>query len=140
MGCGRWQYIILLACGLGNAADAVEILAVGLVLPVAGDDLQLGPGAKGALSACIFFGMLCGGLVWGQLGDALGRKWSLVSALLLNAVFGVLAAGAGTWQTLAALRFVAGVGVGGSVSLVFSFMSEHSASANRCASHAPVLR
>lgn len=59
-------------CGMANAADAVEILAVSLVVPAAESDLQLTSAGKSALSSCIFLGMLLGGLVWGPMGDVLG--------------------------------------------------------------------
>jgi len=64
----------LAVCGLANAADAVEILSMGLVLPAAEDDLKLTATAKGALSSCVFLGMLIGGLTWGTMGDTIGES------------------------------------------------------------------
>lgn len=53
-----------------------------------------------------------------------GRRWSLLAGLLINAVFGTLSAAAGSTGALVALRFVAGIGVGGSVPVVFSQLAE----------------
>ena len=41
VGTGRFQWLVLLVCGLANAADAVEILSVGLLGAAAMDDLQV---------------------------------------------------------------------------------------------------
>mmetsp|Transcript_28653 Transcript_28653/g.91396 ORF Transcript_28653/g.91396 Transcript_28653/m.91396 type:complete len:211 (-) Transcript_28653:413-1045(-) len=123
-GTGPFQTMILLICGLGNAADAVEIMSIGLVLPSAEGDLGLTARDKGTLSSCIFVGMLLGGVLLGLLGDLLGRKRSLAWALALNAVFGGLSAAARHVPTLLLLRTLAGVGVGGSVPLVFSTLGE----------------
>ena len=80
--------------------------------------------ARGALSSCIFAGMLVGGLAWGALGDRLGRRAALAAALLLNAAAGLASAAARSAGALAALRALAGVGVGGSVPVVFSYLIE----------------
>ena len=49
--------MVLGVCGLANAADAVEILSVGLLGTAAERDLNLTPQRAGALNACIFMGM-----------------------------------------------------------------------------------
>ncbi len=147
VGTGWFQVHVLVTCGLANAADAVEILSVGLLGTAAGDimrlalgpmcddaltahpesteeELGLTPRRIGILNACIFLGMLVGGLLWGILGDIMGRRWSLIAALLLNALFGALSASSQSLATLVTLRLVAGLGVGGSVPIVFTAMSE----------------
>eukprot|EP00798_Chlamydomonas_sp_ICE-L_P025298 gene25298-10952_t len=40
-GTGMFQVVVLLTCGLANAADAVEILSVGLLSTAAKDELRL---------------------------------------------------------------------------------------------------
>ncbi|MEW5319852.1 MAG: hypothetical protein WDW38_010974 [Sanguina aurantia] len=68
--------------------------------------------------------MLVGGIVWGLLGDRIGRRRSLLLALSLNASFGLLSAAAASLPQLMALRALAGLGVGGSLPVVFSLMAE----------------
>jgi VNT family MFS transporter (synaptic vesicle glycoprotein 2) len=74
VGVGPFQWGALLVCGLANAADAVEILGMSLVLPAAEADpgFEMTPRGKSALSSCIFLGMLLGGVLWGPMGDVLG--------------------------------------------------------------------
>ncbi len=57
VGTGPFQWMLLAVCGLANAADAVEILSVGLLGTAAEAELQLTPKRTGALNACIFVGM-----------------------------------------------------------------------------------
>ncbi|GAX81918.1 hypothetical protein CEUSTIGMA_g9346.t1 [Chlamydomonas eustigma] len=124
VGTGSFQVMVLLTCGLSNAADAVEILSVGLLGTAAEAELDLTPHRVGILNSCIFLGMFIGGLFWGCLGDAMGRRMSLLLALTLNALFGALSASSHSLASLVAFRMVAGLGVGGSVPIVFSTMSE----------------
>ncbi|XP_076309059.1 synaptic vesicle glycoprotein 2C-like isoform X6 [Tachypleus tridentatus] len=55
-GFGRFQWLLLLVCGMANASDAVEILCVSFLLPSAECDLHLTSSDKGWLSAIIFIG------------------------------------------------------------------------------------
>ncbi|KAG2434884.1 hypothetical protein HYH02_012084 [Chlamydomonas schloesseri] len=124
VGTGPFQWMVLFVCGLANAADAVEILSVGLLGTAAETELNLTPQRTGALNACIFVGMFLGGLLWGLIGDVVGRKRSLVVALAINGVFGALSAAATSLGQLMVLRLLAGLGVGGSMPVVFALMSE----------------
>lgn len=63
--------MVLGICGLANAADAVEILSVGLLGAAAERDLNLTPTRTGALNACIFVGMF---LVSSELSIAIQPK------------------------------------------------------------------
>ena len=64
VGTGRAQRRLLFICGLGNAADAVELLAVSLVLPAIGEQgrgsLRLSVAQLASLSAALFWGALVG--------------------------------------------------------------------------------
>lgn len=53
-----------------------------------------------------------------------GRRWSLLLALVVNALFGLLSAVARSSGELMFLRLMAGVGVGGSVPVVFALLAE----------------
>lgn len=72
VGTGRFQWMLLVVLGIANAADAVEIMSVGLLGTAAEEELELTPQRVGALNACIFVGMFLGGIIWGILGDSIG--------------------------------------------------------------------
>ena len=118
-------------CGWANASDAVEILAISFLLPSAECDLQLSPARKGWLSAILFVGMMIGGYVWGSLGDTLGRRRVLINAMLVNAIAGFLSSLSQEFYFFLLLRFISGVGVGGSIPVVWSYFAEFQPSPRR---------
>lgn len=109
IGYGRFQYILLLVCGLAVAADAVEIQAVSFVLPSA-CDLHLTDVQKGWLTAIIFIGMMVGGYVWGGLADIQGRRNILRYAMFVNGLFGLVSAFSPNFAFFAFCRFMSGLG------------------------------
>lgn len=115
---------LLVVCGGANAADAVEILAVSFILPAAQDDLHLSGLEKGWLAGMIFAGMLIGGWVWGALADRYGRRPCLMWCLIINGLFGLLSSLSPNFALILLCRFMSGVGVGGSVPVVFTYFSE----------------
>lgn len=68
--------------------------------------------------------MLVGGLIAGGASDVFGRKLTLLTSLLINAVAGAASALAPNWPALAALRIISGLGVGGSIPSVFTIYVE----------------
>ncbi|XP_040893888.1 synaptic vesicle glycoprotein 2B [Toxotes jaculatrix] len=123
-GFGLFHWLLLVVCGWANASDAVEILCVSFLLPTARCDLLLSSSDKGLLTASIFLGMMVGGYMWGYLADQRGRRRVLVLSLTVNGLFGGLASVAPWFWLFLLLRFVSGIGVGGSIPVIFSYFSE----------------
>ncbi|XP_066524782.1 synaptic vesicle glycoprotein 2B [Hoplias malabaricus] len=123
-GFGLFHGLLLLVCGWANASDAVEILCVSFLLPTARCDLQLSSADMGLLTASIFLGMMIGGYMWGYLADQNGRQKVLGISLAVNGTFGAVASLATSFWLFLLLRFLSGVGVGGSIPVIFSYFSE----------------
>ncbi|XP_029379298.1 synaptic vesicle glycoprotein 2C isoform X2 [Echeneis naucrates] len=87
-------------------------------------DLLLTSSDMGLLTASIFLGMMVGGYMWGYLADQKGRCRVLVLSLTVNGVFGGLASMAPSFWLFLLLRFISGIGVGGSIPVIFSYFSE----------------
>ncbi|OWZ20689.1 Synaptic vesicle glycoprotein 2A [Phytophthora megakarya] len=123
----RTVLYVTVILGLGNAADAIEILSIGYILAVYEDreGVVLTRTQQSLLAAAIFAGMFTGGLLFGSLSDRIGRRKSLLHSLLLNAVFGLLSALSPNVYTLIVFRTCAGVGIGGTVPALFTLSSEH---------------
>ncbi|XP_040580858.1 synaptic vesicle glycoprotein 2A isoform X2 [Lepeophtheirus salmonis] len=121
---GYFHWKLLAICGLANASDAIELLCVAFLLPSAQCDLKLTSTDKGWLSALMFIGMLVGGYIWGSLGDSHGRKSMLMNSMGVNAIFGFFSSLAQEKYSFFLLRFLSGVGVGGSIPLVWSYFAE----------------
>ncbi|TRY68645.1 hypothetical protein TCAL_07687 [Tigriopus californicus] len=121
---GKFHYWFLFVCGWANAADAVEVLCISFLLPSAQCDLRLTSVDKGWLTAILFIGMLVGGYIWGTLGDSFGRKRVLIAAMLVNAFCGFFSSLAQEKIVFFVFRFLSGVGVGGSIPIVWSYFAE----------------
>lgn len=119
LGHTRFTWVMLCVLGLANASDAVELLALGFIVPVletSGGELAAVSGTgKAALQASIFGGMLVGGLFFGIAADSLGRRTTLAVSLAINASFGLLSAVSNSFALLVFSRVCGGFGVGGSI-------------------------
>lgn len=123
-GFGLFHWLLLVVCGWANASDAVEILCVSFLLPTARCDLHLSSSDMGLLTASIFLGMMVGGYMWGYLADQKGRRRVLIVSLTVNGLFGGLASLAPWFWLFLLMRFISGIGVGGSIPVIFSYFSE----------------
>lgn len=62
------------------------------------------------LTAAVFMGMLMGGVVAGNAGDVLGRRYCLLISLSVTVCFGALSSLAPSIGWLIATRVIAGIG------------------------------
>ncbi|HPO15843.1 MAG TPA: MFS transporter [Candidatus Hydrogenedentes bacterium] len=67
----------------------------------------------GTVTMCLMFGWAVGGLVFGMIGDYLGRTRTMMITILMYAIFTGLSGLAQTWVQFAVFRFLVGLGVGG---------------------------
>ena len=63
-------------------------------------------------------------LLKNQLGDRWGRRYCLVISLAMNGIFGLFSSFARNYLQLVFCRLMAGIGVGGSIPLLFTYASE----------------
>lgn len=90
------------------------------------------PGAlMGALTTWGLLGMVLGGAVGGIISDKIGRKHTLVIAILFYGFFTLPQAFANDMGFFAAFRFIAGFGVGSCIPIVTTVFSESMPSKNR---------
>lgn len=77
---------------------------------------------------CQMAGMLVGGVVWGILGDRIGRIQLLFGSILLYSLANIANGLVGSVESYAVWRFIAGVGLagelGGSITLVSEVLSK----------------
>ena len=122
VGFGSFHVWLTLILTLGNAADAVEVMSIGLVLP---NLTHLSDADKGALTAAVFAGALVGAVAWGLAGDLVGRRPALVASLLLNGLSALASSAVGErLGALCACRFFAGIGVAGANAVAFTLLPE----------------
>lgn len=125
---GRWM--ALTAALLGWMFDGFEMGLFPLIGGPALADL-LGPGAAadatkwfGAIIAVFLVGAATGGVFFGWLGDRIGRVRAMALSIFTYAVFTGLCGFATEAWHIAALRFVASLGMGGEWSLGVALVNE----------------
>lgn len=123
-GVGYFQIFAAFCTGLSLAADTVEIFVVPYILPSAEVELCIEDNEKGWLGNITLVGLALGGLFWGGLGDRLGRRRSLLSAMSVHTLFSGVATFMPTYGTFMTARFCSALGVGGAVPLAFVYLAE----------------
>jgi len=119
-----FQRRLLLAAGGGWLFDAMDLLLFASVVAVIGREWDLSKPVVGEILTANLLGMFGGSSLSGIVADRFGRKavftWTLLAYSLLSGVT-ALAWSAGA---LAAIRFFAGVGLGGELPVASTLVSE----------------
>src|SRR6516164_302215 len=127
---GREQWRVLVASNLGWLFDGFEIyaifLTVGFALHQLLDASQYAaiPRYAGYILAATVAGWATGGVIGGIIADYIGRKRTMMLAILAYSLTTGLSAMAWDWWSFAALRFLVGVGIGSEWATGASVVSE----------------
>jgi MFS family permease len=114
----RRQWKALFAANLGWLFDGYETYALILTAPVAftellpGERAQLVPFYSGLAIALTLLGWGFGGIIGGILSDRIGRRRTLVYAILAYSITTGFTALAWSWTSFVALRFIVGLAMG----------------------------
>ncbi len=131
----RFHFRTIVVAGMGFFTDAYDLFVISLVIPIL---VALQPGGTigkselALLGAAALMGAAVGQVLFGWLGDRLGRRrvyGFTLSLMAIGAVGSALSVPLGGLSTLTVLilwRFVLGVGVGGDYPLSATIMSEYS--------------
>ena len=88
------------------------------------NELSTLPRVAAYLISITLFGWAVGGVIGGVVGDRLGRRWTMIGAVVLYSIFTGTSALAPTWQILALTRFLTGVGIGAEWGVGTSLLQE----------------
>lgn len=127
----RARQLALTAAFLGWLFDGFEmglfpVIGQPALQDLLGPDAGAGDSAKwfGAIIAVFLVGAASGGVVFGWLGDKIGRVRAMALSILTYALFtGLCGVATQAWQ-LAGLRFIASLGMGGEWSLGVALVNE----------------
>ena len=124
----RAIYLAVLVAALGYFVDIYDLILFSVVrveslksLGVTGDAI-MSTGVE--LLNMQLIGMLVGGIIWGILGDKLGRLSVLFGSIILYSVANVANGMVQTVGQYAVLRFLAGVGLAGELGAGVTLVSE----------------
>ncbi|WP_442920722.1 MFS transporter [Massilia sp. DD77] len=123
-GVGKFQYRLFVIFGLVWMADAMQVLSIGFCAPSIARTFNLALPQALQTGTVFFIGMLLGAFGFGRLADRIGRRPVLMAAVVVDACFGVASAFAQDFSWLLALRFLTGVGVGGTLPVDYTMMAE----------------
>ncbi|OIJ88445.1 MFS transporter [Streptomyces colonosanans] len=124
----RWgvQGKIFIIGGLGYLFDAYDIALNGFLMPLLGGHFDLTLSERGLVATSNLVGMAVGAVAWGAVADRIGRKKAFSITLLIFALFSVVSALAPSYSVFLALRFVAGIGLGGCIPVDYALVAEFS--------------
>ncbi len=114
----------LLLAALAWLIEAYDIGLMGVVLVPLRHLWHLTASDTGLLVAASTVGIVLGVIPAGYLIDRYGRKHLLVGSLLFYTVVSVLTGWAGSWQDVAILRLVAGIGLGAMFPIPYTLLAE----------------
>jgi MFS family permease len=109
----KQRYSILASAMLGYILDFYDVLIFPFLMPAIQKSMSISLTQAGSLQALTLFGSAIGGALFGTIGDRFGRKTSLQLSIALFSVAAVLSAFAWEFWSLALLRFITGIGLGG---------------------------
>jgi AAHS family 4-hydroxybenzoate transporter-like MFS transporter len=110
---GGFQIGVLILCMLVAALDGFDTQAIGYAAPAIAGVLKLPMAQFGQVGSAGLVGAAIGALLFGPFADLLGRKWFMVLATVLFAIFSYFTARSASLEELLTYRFLAGLGLGG---------------------------
>jgi MFS transporter, putative metabolite:H+ symporter len=127
------QWKIAGAATLGDMLDFFDFFLIGFVLAFIVKDWSLTYGQAGAILLASGVSAPFGSLFYGWLADKVGRRTSLIAAILnVSVATGAMAiTPEGAWMYLVACRFIVGFGVTGLYSVDITLMQEFSPASKR---------
>jgi MFS family permease len=123
----RWHWLVIAALGITWILDGLEVTIVGniagiLVEPDSG--LNLTEAQVGLAGGIYIAGACTGALFFSYLTDRFGRKRLFLITLAVYLVFSFLTAFSWNFWSFVVFRFIAGTGIGGEYSAIYSAVDE----------------
>jgi MFS transporter, AAHS family, benzoate transport protein len=123
---GRFHAAILGWCILIMILDGYDLAIVGISLPSIMKAMHVTPVQAGIIASSSLFGMMAGSILLGSVADRIGRRPAIVLCVLLFSAFSAAAGAASSAVVFCAMRFLAGLGLGGVAPTCAAQMTEYS--------------
>jgi AAHS family 4-hydroxybenzoate transporter-like MFS transporter len=112
---GGFQIRLLLTCAAVLILDGFDTQAIGFVAPALAKEWGLTKGALGPVFSAGLFGLMIGALLFGPLADRIGRKKIIIFSTLAFGIGALVTAFVQDVNSLLAIRFLTGLGLGGAM-------------------------
>jgi MFS family permease len=123
----RWHWLVIAALGITWMLDGLEVTIVGNIAAVVtdpGSGLGLTEGQVGFAGGIYIAGACSGALFFSYLTDRYGRKKLFLITLVIYLLFTVATAFSWDFWSFVVFRFLAGTGIGGEYSAIYSAIDE----------------
>jgi AAHS family 4-hydroxybenzoate transporter-like MFS transporter len=125
---GTWtprHSLLVAGTALTIVLDGLDNQLLGNAIPSLMQEWSMPRSAFSTSLAMSPLGMMIGGGVGGWLGDRIGRRSALLASVLTFAALTAVTSAAGSMAALSALRFIAGLGLGGALPNAAALASEY---------------
>jgi MFS family permease len=123
----RWHWLVIIALGVTWILDGLEVTIVSNiagVLATPDSGLDFTEGQIGDAAGIYIAGACIGSIIFSYLTDRFGRKRLFLITLAVYLVFSFLTAFSWNFWSFAFFRFMAGMGIGGEYSAIYSAVDE----------------
>jgi AAHS family 4-hydroxybenzoate transporter-like MFS transporter len=128
---GRF-HVLLTALGAATVGmDGMDAQAIGYVAPDIARAWGLPRTSLGIVLSASLLGMMLGSMLFGVLGDKLGRKRVITSCVLLIGLATLITTQATSVTALLCCRLIVGIGIGGVGPNIYALLSEYSPTGRR---------
>jgi MFS transporter, AAHS family, 4-hydroxybenzoate transporter len=121
----RFQKWTMALCGMVIVLDGFDAQSIGFLAPSMAESLHIPLKTFGPVFGAALFGLMISAMMAGLLADRWGRKWTIVVSTIVFGIFAALTARAATREQLILIRFLTGLGLGGTMSNVASLLTEY---------------
>ena len=120
----RWHITICVVMGFALFFEGFEILSTSYVMPVLREEWHIEPRQIGFLISTAFAGQVVASLVAGWIADKIGRLKTIMGSVALYSLMSLACAFSWDVNSLAAFKFIQGLGVGPLIPVGAAYMSE----------------
>ncbi len=120
-----FHYVIIALSFLVLVFDGYDSQILPYIMPQAIKEWNLTPVVAGSMASYGFIGLMIGTTLFGMISDAWGRKKALMLAIADFSIFSGAAYFAPSFEIFCALRFLAGIGMGGAMPITITMVSEY---------------
>ncbi|REE23211.1 putative MFS transporter [Paraburkholderia sp. BL27I4N3] len=121
--CGFHKKLLFMG-GLGYTFDAMDSSSMAFVLPAITKAWGLSSLQNGLIASSTYTGFLFGAMLAGLAGDRFGRRFVMMTALIIFCIASVISSQVNHWQAFYTIRIFAGFGAGAESAIVAPFLSE----------------